>query len=211
MKKIVLIAAFALNAMVIVAQTAPQRTTLKPFAGLSYAAMFNGDLDFRKAIVAGAEIERPLARWVTVSAGLVYSPQGGVYNSSGTSFTWKHDYINIPIMANVYPLKGFALKVGLQPGISVSNRQEGQAGMSIVQNDMEGNLKPYDLAIPVGVSYELFNIVLDVRWNIGVISVGKSDPWAGDIYMGNSHLGGANFAYQFTLGYKFDISGDNGK
>ena len=211
MKKIVLIAAFALNAMVIVAQTAPQRTTLKPFAGLSYAAMFNGDLDFRKAIVAGAEIERPLARWVTVSAGLVYSPQGGVYNSSGTSFTWKHDYLNIPIMANFYPLKGLGLKVGLQPGISVFNRQEGQEGSTLVSRDMGGDVKPFDLAVPVGISYELFNVVLDVRWNIGVISVGKSDPWAGDIYMNNSHLGGANFAYQFTLGYKFDISGGNGE
>lgn len=51
----------------------------------------------------------------------------------------------------------------------------------------------------------MFNVVLEVRWNIGITSDGKSDPWRGDIYLNSSHLGGANMAYLFTLGYQFEM------
>ena len=32
------------------------------------------------------------------------------------------DYINVPIMANVYVVKGLAVKLGVQPGFNVSNK-----------------------------------------------------------------------------------------
>lgn len=188
------------------AQHAVGITTVKPYVGLSYAAMFNGDLDFRKGLAVGIDLEKRLAKWFAVSGGLAYAPLGGRYNDSySTSFIWKHDYITMPITANFYPVRGLAFKVGLQPGLSIANRQEGTGNSMIVMRDMDGDMKSYDLAAPVAVSYELYNIVLDVRWNIGLISVGSSNPWRGSSSMHDSHLGGANFAYQFTIGYQFEM------
>ena len=178
------------------AQHAVGVTTVKPYVGLSYAAMFNGDLDFRRGVAVGIDLEKRLAKWFAVSGGLAYAPLGGRYNDS---------YITMPITANFYPVRGLAFKVGLQPGLSIGNRQEGTGNSMIVMRDMDGDVKSYDLAAPVAVSYELYNIVLDVRWNIGLMSVGSSNPWRGSSSMHDSHLSGANFAYQFTIGYQFEM------
>lgn len=188
------------------AQHAVGVTTIKPYIGLSYASMFNGDLDFRNAIAVGVDVEKRLAKWFAVSGGLAYAPLGGKYiNGDNRSFIWKHDYITLPVTANFYPLRGLAFKVGLQPGLSVRNHQEGLNYGFPSSKTMEGDVKPFDLAVPVAISYELYNVVVDVRWNIGVMDIGKSDPWSGDFYMNNSHLSGANFAYQFSIGYQFEL------
>jgi len=47
-------------------------------------------------------------------------------------------------------------------------------------------------SIPVGLSYEYKNFVLDGRYNFGVTNLAK------DVTSKNS-------VFQFTLGYKFDI------
>ena len=50
----------------------------------------------------------------------------------------------------------------------------------------------FDFSIPVGLSYEFNNVVLDARYNFGVTSVADG----GDA---------KNSVFQFTLGYKFAL------
>ncbi len=181
-------------------------TTIKPYAGISFASMFNGDLDFRRGLAVGVDVEKRLASWFSVSGGLAYAPLGGKYKNGGQNdFVWKHDYLTIPVTANFYVVKGLAFKAGLQPGFCIRNRQESIGNSTLVMKTMDGDLKSYDLSVPVAISYELCNIVLDVRWNIGIMDIGSSDPWKGSVYMSNSHLSGANFAYVFTIGYQFEL------
>lgn len=181
-------------------------TTVKPYLGLSYAAMFNGDLDFRSGIAAGVDVEKRLASWFSVSGGVAYAPLGGKYQAGGEGdFIWKHDYLTLPVTANFYPVKGLAFKVGLQPGICIRNYQESIGNSTLTMKTMDGDLKAFDLSVPVAISYELYNVVLDVRWNIGITDVGTNSPWSGSTNMYNSHLGGANLAYVFTIGYQFEL------
>ena len=92
--------------------------------------------------------------------------------------SWSPSYLNIPVVANVYVVKNLAVKLGLQPGFFV---------------DKDGaELHTFDLSIPVGLSYEYKNFVLDGRYNFGVTNLAK------DVTSKNS-------VFQFTLGYKFDI------
>jgi len=204
--KIILAICFLFISVGSFAQHAVGVTTIKPYVGLSYASMFNSDLNFRKGMAVGVDLEKRVAKWFSVSVGAAYAPLGGEYNdSNGKSFIWKHDYLTFPITANFYPVKGLAFKTGLQPAISIRNRQESIGNSFLMMKDMEGNLKSYDLSIPVAISYELYNIVLDVRWNIGIMDIGSSNPWTNHYDMYNSHLEGANFAYLFTLGYQFEL------
>lgn len=206
LQKKLLLFAFLFAPLCAVAQHSVGTTTIKPYVGLSYASMFNGDLDFRRGLTVGVDMEKRLAKWFAVSAGAAYAPLGGKYNyNNGTGFIWKHDYLTIPITANFYPVKGLAFKVGLQPGISIRSREESLDNKFLLQKDMKGDVKPFDLAIPVGISYELYNVVLDVRWNIGIMNIGESHPWEHNYHMYYSHLDGANFAYVFTLGYQFEL------
>ena len=100
--------------------------------------------------------------------------------------TLKMDYINVPVLANVYVAPGLALKAGLQPGF-------------LVNSSSSDTFKSVDLSIPVGVSYEYENFVLDARYNFGVTNVVKDDI--------NRFINSdcKNSVFQLTLGYKFDL------
>ena len=75
----------------------------------------------------------------------------------------------------------------------------------MIDRNMEGQLNTFDLTIPVAISYELYNFVLDIRWNIGVTDTGSADAWKYDYHMVNSKLQGTNFSYVFSIGYQFDL------
>lgn len=93
--------------------------------------------------------------------------------------TSKLDYINIPILANVYVTKGLAVKLGIQPAFNVNSKADVDA-------------KSFDFSIPVGLSYEFSNVVLDARYNWGLTKIFEN---------GDSK----NSVFQITLGYKFDL------
>lgn len=106
--------------------------------------------------------------------------------------TAKTDYPDFPILANVYVAKGFSVKFGVQPAVNV------KVGYSVSNSsfEWEGNLsyygihvKTFDLAIPVGLSYELKNFVIDARYNNGVTKMAEGDE-------------SRNWTFQFTIGYK---------
>jgi hypothetical protein len=102
-----------------------------------------------------------------------------------------YGYINIPILANYYVVKGLAIKAGIQPGFMVSAKaKQGDTSVNI-----KDNCKKFDFAIPVGVSYEIANVVIDARYNIGLTKTMKGDGVEKT----------KNSVFQFTVGYKFGL------
>ena len=144
--------------------------------------------DARIGLAAGAEFEYQVTDIVSVSFGALYSMQGCKVEDA----TVKLDYINVPLLANVYVAKGFAVKLGLQPGFKVNYKYSAD-GVS-VDGDKLLKANGVDLSIPVGVSYEYQNFVLDGRYNFGVTKVFDADG-AKDKHS----------VFQITLGYKFDL------
>jgi len=57
-------------------------------------------------------------------------------------------------------------------------------------------VKKFDFSIPVGISYEFFNFVIDARYNFGVTKLFDLDK---------VNLDTKNLAFQLTLGYKFTL------
>lgn len=191
MKKIMLVAALMLSSVATFAQHAVGSFNLQPKVGLNIANL-TGDSksDARVGLVAGAEGEYQATDIVSVSAGVLYSMQGAKGNLGGLNdVTNRLDYINVPIMANVYVVKGLAVKLGVQPGFNVSNKIAAN-NRNTVDNPVKA--QSVDVAIPVGVSYEYNNFQLDARYNWGVTKV----------YEGSK---AKNSVFQITLGYKFDL------
>lgn len=92
-------------------------------AGINLATMTNDDdAKTRIGLVAGAELEYQASPLLSVSAGALYSQQGADADSQGMNGTVKMDYVNLPILANFYVAKGFAVKVGIQPGFLVNDK-----------------------------------------------------------------------------------------
>jgi hypothetical protein len=93
-------------------------------------------------------------------------------------------------VANVYLFKGFALKAGIQPGINLSAKAEINGKESDINEDY---VNSFEFAIPVGLSYEFRNFVLDARYNIGVTKLVKDADQ------------GRNSTFSITIGYKFAL------
>lgn len=183
MKKMLVMAAFMLSSVCAFAQHEVGSFTLQPKVGLNIAGLTDSEgSDSRIGFVGGVEAEYQITDMISVTGGALYSMQGLKYGDEKI----KLDYINIPILANVYVVKGLAVKLGVQPAFKVSSKYSAEG----VSADIDA--KSFDFSIPVGVSYEYSNVVLDARYNWGLTKVFDG---------GDSK----NSVFQITLGYKFAL------
>ena len=194
MKKMMMIAAMMIAAISANAQNEVGQITLKPFVGMNLASVTKTDNSkMRVGLAAGVEAEYGVAENFGISAGVLYSMQGVKYDYVEDGYTIdctaKLDYINIPILAQYYPVKGLAIKAGVQPAFNVSHKFKMEAAGESLEETLAG-VKTFDLSIPVGLSYEYANFVLDARYNIGLTKVKNN---------------GKNGVIQITLGYKFAL------
>lgn len=199
MKKIMLMAVVLLSSVAASAQHAVGSFTLQPKVGMNVANLTELDnADSRIGLAAGAELEYQVSDIFSLSGGAIYSMQGSKYDrtilNQNIKTTTKLDYINVPIMANVYVVKGLAVKLGIQPGFNVNSKQtfSGKTVIGDVDEKAELDAKSVDFSIPVGLSYEYNNVVLDARYNWGLTKVFDGSD-------------AKNSVFQITLGYKFDL------
>ena len=202
MKKFFIAALMVASSVAAQAQQPEGTFSVQPKVGLNLAYMTEAgdDSKMRVGFAAGAEGMYQITDILGVSAGLLYSQQGvkgELYDVKGTV---KMDYLNIPVLANVYVAKGLAVKIGVQPGFLINNKFKAEvsdfsAEMGIKDAFKLGNLdvdtKTFDFTIPVGLSYEISNFVVDARYNWGLT---KTIDGVGD--------GTKNSVFQLTVGYK---------
>ncbi len=200
MKKLLLLATIFMASATAFAQHEVGSLTIQPKVGLNIANLTdNDDADPRLGLAFGAEFEYQVTNKFSMSAGALYSMQGTKSSEdvSGVhaKMTAKMDYINIPILANIYVTDGLAVKLGIQPGFNVSSKYKVSAqGVDVSGNlsDMDINIKTLDFSIPIGLSYEIDNFVIDGRYNIGMTKV-------------TDGADSKNSVFQFTIGYKFNL------
>ncbi len=203
MKKLMMIAAMMIAAISANAQNEVGQITLKPTVGMNIATMTKmEDSKVRIGLIAGVEAEYGVAENFGISAGVLYSMQGVKFkereDGATATETEKLDYINIPILAQFYPMKGLALKAGIQPGFKVSAKQSLQAtsgSTTLTDSETLDGVKGFQFAIPVGISYEYASFVLDARYNIYLTKALKSE------WESNSR----HSVFSITLGYKFAL------
>ena len=184
MKKLMMIAALLLATL----GANAQEMFIKPMVGGTLST-FTGDVEGYKmkvGLVAGAEFGYNISEQFGISAGLLYTMQGAKVKDAENE---NADYLNIPILANYYIIPGLAIKAGVQPGFLVSAKYDGV--------DIKDYYKKFDIAIPIGLSYEFDSFVIDARYNLGVGNILDKDlsKWAGDAKAHNSVI-------MLTLGYK---------
>lgn len=198
MKKALLFAVALMASMSINAQ----QMFLKPMVGATLST-FTGDVKHTKmrvGIAAGAEFGYKVANPFVVSAGLLVSMQGSNYED--TKYTKDQSvtltYLNIPILANYYIIPGLAIKAGIQPGflLSLKNKwsdEEGGRWVDYDSSDKDGT-KSFDFSIPLGLSYEISDFVIDARYNLGLSNI-NDGPFSDDYKTKNSVI-------MLTVGYK---------
>ena len=192
-----IMAALVLSSVCAMAQHEVGSFTLQPKVGINFANMTNMNKpSMRVGLAAGLEAEYYASDIVSVSLGAIYSMQGCKAKNEYVKETLKLDYINVPILANVYVVPGLAVKLGIQPGFCINKKidVEISTGEEASGKLSKDDVKGFDLSIPVGLSYEFANFQLDARYNFGLtkaINVEKNSP--------------KNSVIQVTLGYKFQL------
>ena len=188
--------------MAIVAMTASAQNTLRdkgtftlqPKVGIGlgslsgeYTTIAGVDNKIRVGLVAGVEGEYYATDWLGIAAGLSYAQQGWKFKGSGVDETTKLDYLNVPLTGNFYVAKGLALKTGVQFGFLMNAKIDNQ--------DIKDACEKLNLSIPIGVSYEFSNFVVDFRYNLGLTKTNKND---------NGKKVRSDLI-QITLGYKIPL------
>lgn len=169
---------------------------------------------YKQGFTAGAELsyERDV---LSATLGLMYSNRGTKYKDytyeslsyqekvSGLQYTLH--YLEMPLMGGYEITRGLRLKAGVQLGYllkarfmssSITTIKEDQDHSTIEADetdiDVMDTFKKVDVCIPVGISYEFSNVVVEARYLIGVTT--------------NSDLVKArNSGFVFTVGYGFDL------
>lgn len=203
MKKLFLIAVAMLATLSVSAQSAPGSFSLKPMVGATLSSVRGSDADGVKmkfGLVAGAEGIYQVSDMFALSGGLLYSMQG-FKTDTNLDLKVNTEYLNVPILANVYVARGLALKAGVQLGFLTKAKAKGKYGNIEEDIDIKDSMKSLDLSIPVGVSYEINNsFTIDARYNFGLSKIAKDDDHHYD-YTAKTY----NSVFMLTLGYKFDM------
>lgn len=203
MKKLFLIAVAMLATLSVSAQSAPGTFSLKPMVGATLSSVRGSDVDGVKmkfGLVAGAEGIYQVSDMFALSGGLLYSMQGFKTDTT-LDLKMNTEYLNIPILANIYIAQGLALKAGVQFGLLTKAKAKGKYGNIEEDIDIKDHMKSLDLSIPIGISYEINNsFTIDARYNFGLSKIAKDDDHHYD-YTAKAY----NSVFMLTLGYKFDM------
>lgn len=152
---------------------------------------------YKAGFLGGVDVDWQFMPNLSVMLGAQYVQQGCRYENnsfesdasgnvvSGSGFSnWSTQlqYINVPLMLNAYIGPGFALKAGVQVGFALSGKMKyDEMGYRKDKDNnityeepvprkisLDKTMRSVVFSIPVGVSYEYSNVILDARYNIGL-------------------------------------------
>lgn len=218
MKKIFSLAVAVMLSAVSFAQTEAGGFFFAPKVGYNAATLTNVTDHYttQVGLAVGVEVGYQMTDKFGITADVLYSGQGTFCDTKwgdpvfmSLKDNMKLDYLNIPILANFYIVKGLAVKAGIQPGFLVSAKRKVELFKEPETTiDLKDGTNSFDFSIPVGLSYEWKNIIIDARYIFGLTNVNKSDCYFfEDIDFSEQAFktvrkDNKNGVFQLTLGYK---------
>ncbi len=216
MKRLILISLFSMCMAGSYAQGEVGSFNVQPKVGVNVSHLVSTSNRPSVGLAAGLEWEYQVADRVGLSFGVMFSMQGaksktlheimpvdedgeGAYVDAEA--TLKLNYIQVPLLLNVYVAKGLAFKTGLQVGVNTCANYKSYANVTLngqsqsesekgELSDLGVEVKDFAFSVPVGVSYEFHDIVFEGRYNIGIPKFFKDINVTSDVF-------------QFTVGMKF--------
>ncbi|MBP5507085.1 MAG: PorT family protein [Prevotella sp.] len=175
---------------------------------------------YNARFLGGVEAEYQMLPTTSVSLGVGYVQQGCRFSdleignpqtiSEGLDdVRSKLDYIQCPLTVNQYLTDGLAVKAGIQLGFLVNSEfsfsltpikhftdgSKEYGKTEDIEIDQKSVMRSVDISIPVGLSYEYLNVVLDARYHFGLTNLYKDKSWPTE----------KNKVFTLTVGYKFNL------
>ena len=103
---------------------------------------------------------------------------------------------------------GLAVKAGIQPGVllGAKYRVEWEYGEQdgVENQDIKDNLLPYDISIPIGLSYTFdYGLFIDGRYNLSLCDIMNQSTKQNLELDGVTYHKVKNRSFSFSVGWKF--------
>ena len=195
------------SATTIYAQSDDSTTQFGVKGGVNLSTVRGDDIGKKNELTSfhlGLFMEIPISERFSFQPEVLYSGQG--YNMTDNNafigeVDYKLDYIQVPLMAKVYIIKGFYAEVGPQFGFKVKEEIDFKSGSDdndIIINSEDSQIKGFDTSLALGTGYKFDNgLSLSARYTHGLTSIFKDDaPLIGNADVKNS-------VWQFGVGFSF--------
>ena len=172
----------------------------------------------KPGLMVGFDAEYQATSDLFMSLGLHYSRQGsrfpdferkdGELVEGYSDWHTDLDYLNVPLLFGYRIAKGFSVKAGLQLGLLLGGKEKmsytditildggtrKQGNAVPLETDVKDVYKSVDLSIPLALSYEFENVILDARYNFGLTRIHQLDV-----------VKSRNSVIQLSVGYRFQV------
>ena len=195
------------SATTIYAQSDDSTTQFGVKGGVNLSTVRGDDIGKKNELTSfhlGLFMEIPISERFSFQPEVLYSGQG--YNMTDNNafigeVDYKLDYIQVPLMAKVYIIKGFYAEAGPQFGFKVKEEIDFKSGSDdndIIINSEDSQIKGFDTSLALGTGYKFDNgLSLSARYTHGLTSIFKDDaPLIGNADVKNS-------VWQFGVGFSF--------
>lgn len=167
-----------------------------------------GDLDARTSFNLGLFMEIPMSERFSFQPEVLYSGQGftlatrdqdNVFDTDD-NVEYQLSYIQVPLMAKVYLVKGLFAEAGPQFGFKVSEeidfKPRADGGDTVINSD-DSQIKNFDTSLALGAGYKFDNgLSLSARYTHGLTNIYKDNTIMGDVDAKNA-------VWQFGVGFSF--------
>jgi hypothetical protein len=112
--------------------------------------------------------ESYLGKYISIQPEVLYSQQGYKRTDDNGTLTQKLDYLNIPLMLKLYPVKSFFIEAGPQVGFSIAHKETYDS--DFILGDTSAELEPsnFDWGVNLGVGFKSdAGLSLGARYHIG--------------------------------------------
>lgn len=129
--------------------------------------------------------------YFAVQPEILYSQQGYKIIDANSTYTQKLDYINIPLMFKLYPVKSFYIEAGPQIGFAISHKETYDAGFVLYDTSEEFEPSNFDWGYNLGTGFKSDGgVSLGIRYHIGQNDIVDEDK-------------PKNRVWQVSLGFEF--------
>lgn len=200
-----------MSATTIYAQSDDTTTQFGVKAGVNLANIQGddvGELDSRTSFHLGLFLEIPISERFSFQPEVLYSGQGftAVSRDQDNIFDvddnveYQLSYIQVPLMAKFYLVKGLHIEAGPQFGFKVKEEIDynpADEGGNIEINSDDSYIKDFDTNIAVGAGYKFDNgFLISARYTHGLTNIFKDDVLFQNVDAKNS-------VWQFGVGFSF--------
>ena len=212
MKRIVFVAALLAMACRMNGQSEVGTWSIIPRVGINSSNMSNQEITCgggtvpkpfqekskrKLGLTTGVDISYQHAKKFCTTMGVFYSNEGYTYTDLGHQ---SFQFVDLSIIEEFYLFKGFALNTGLLLGYLFDKEWKAE---KLIDSDMRFN--KWNLSIPIGISYDFYHIVIDLRYQAGLLNMNR-DKGREPVY--HNHFNQESFhsnSLWLTLGYKFEL------